>query len=106
MISLNTQVFLSLNTSDLANSQTEISTIDFSTHPQWNHQTGWKNVLNNFRLIIQPTLLLWLVFPWLDVLPNSSLPNLRDRRDLAIARICFAFGDTIYIQTIIAIGFN
>ena len=30
----------------------------FSSHPQWNHQSGWKNVLNNFRLIIQPIILL------------------------------------------------
>ena len=73
MISLNTQSFLSLSTSDRADSETKTSIIDFSAHPQWNHPTGWKNVLNNFRLIIQPTLLLWLVFPWLDVIPNSSL---------------------------------
>ncbi len=39
----------------------------------WNHQNGWKNVLNNLRLVIQPTLLLWLISPWLDVFPNSSL---------------------------------
>jgi hypothetical protein len=38
-----------------------------------NHQIGWNNVLNNFRLIIQPILLLWLIFPWLEVFPNSSL---------------------------------
>ncbi len=41
--------------------------------PQWNHQTGWKNILNNFRLIIQPTLLFWLIFPWLEIFPNSFL---------------------------------
>ena len=73
MISLNTQVFLSLNTSDSQDSQSATSTIDFSVHPQWNHQTAWKNVLNNFRLIIQPTLLFWLIVPWLEVFPNSSL---------------------------------
>ena len=73
MISLNTQVFLSLNTSDSQDFEAETSTIDFFTHPQWNHQIGWKNVLNNFRLIIQPLLLLWLIFPWLEVFPNSSL---------------------------------
>ena len=73
MITLNTQVFLSLNISDSQDSQSATSTIDFSVHPQWNHQTAWKNVLNNFRLIIQPTLLLWLIFPWLEVFPNSSL---------------------------------
>ncbi len=73
MISLNTQAFLALNSPNLTNSEGAQKTIDFSSHPQWNHQTGWKNVLNNFRLIIQPTLLLWLVFPWLEIFPNSSL---------------------------------
>jgi SRSO17 transposase len=73
MISLNTQVFLSLNTSDSENCEVKISTIDLTTHPQWNDRTGWKNVLNNIRLIIQPTLLLWLICPWLEVLPNSYL---------------------------------
>lgn len=73
MISLNTQVFLSLNISDSQNCEAQISTIDFTTHPQWNHQTGWKNVLNNIHLIIQPTLLLWLICPWLEVFPNSYL---------------------------------
>ena len=33
MISLNTQVFLSLNTSDSQDFETETSTIDFTTHP-------------------------------------------------------------------------
>jgi hypothetical protein len=31
---------------------------------------GWKNALNNLRLIIQPTILLWLISPWLDIFPN------------------------------------
>jgi hypothetical protein len=56
MISLNTQIFLSLNTFNSQNCERQISTIDFTNHPQWNHQTGWKNVLNNIRLIIQSTL--------------------------------------------------
>jgi hypothetical protein len=73
MISLNTQAFLALNSSKLANSPSSEATINWASHPQWNHQTGWKNVLNNFRLIIQPTLLLWLIFPWLEIFPDSSL---------------------------------
>ncbi len=63
MISLNTQVFLSLNPSKIDNSQASNTNLDLASHPQWNHQTGWKNVLNNVRLIIQPSLLLWLIFP-------------------------------------------
>ncbi len=73
MISLNPQTFLALNSSDLADTESNKTTIDFAFHPQWNYQTGWKNILNNFRLIIQPTLLLWLVSPWLEIFPNSSL---------------------------------
>ena len=73
MISLNTQAFLSLNSFKLINHQESKTEFDLAYHPQWNHQTGWKNVLNNVRLIIQPTLLLWLIFPWLEVFPNSSL---------------------------------
>jgi hypothetical protein len=80
MISLNTQSFLSLNSSEVTEKSTQIN-INFASHPQWNHQSGWKNILNNFRLIIyakryplgQPSLLLWLIFPWLELFPNSSL---------------------------------
>lgn len=72
MISLNTESFLALNSSELADKNSK-TTINFTSHPQWNHQIGWKNVLNNLRLIIQPSLLLWLIFPWLELFPNSSL---------------------------------
>jgi SRSO17 transposase len=73
MVSLNTQPFLSLQISDQAKKETVNSQNSHHIHPQWNHQNGWKNVLNNLRLIIQPTLLLWLLSPWLDIFPNSSL---------------------------------
>ena len=73
MISLNTQVFLSLNSSSIINSEASITNLDLASHPEWNHQIGWKNVLNNVRLIIQPSLILWLIFPWLEIFPNSSL---------------------------------
>ena len=79
MISLNTQVFLSLNTSDSQYCEAKISTIDFTSHPQWNHQIGWKNVLNNFRLIIQPTLVRMGRQGDGENLPiqNPKLPHLR-----------------------------
>jgi hypothetical protein len=73
MISLNTQAFLLLNLSNTTNYDNHHPTIDWTSHPQWNHQTGWKNVLNNFRLIIQPSLLLWLIFPTVEIFPSSSL---------------------------------
>ena len=45
----------------------------FLAHQQWNHDSGWKNTLNNLRLIVQPLLLFWLVDPWLNIFPNSDL---------------------------------
>jgi hypothetical protein len=49
------------------------NSVDFSIHQQWDCGRGWKNTLNNLRLILQPTLVLWLIFPWLEVFPNSQL---------------------------------
>ena len=77
MISLNSPPLLSLNQSrqietEVKNSRC-ISCVDFSHHKQWNHESGWKNTLNNLRLIVQPLLLLWLIYPWLDIFPNSNL---------------------------------
>lgn len=46
---------------------------NFSRHQQWDSQGGWKSTLNNLRLIIQPTILLGLIFPWLDIFPNRYL---------------------------------
>jgi SRSO17 transposase len=73
MISLNSPAFLSLNRPRSTEAEIKNTTNDFSIHQQWNHKVGWKNVLNNLRLIIQPTLLLWLISPWLDIFPNHHL---------------------------------
>ncbi|AOW98801.1 IS701 family transposase [Moorena producens PAL-8-15-08-1] len=74
MISLNSPAFLSLNKStEVANKVKDADDIQVSNHQQWNHKGGWKNVLNNFRLLIQPIMMLWIIFPWLDILPNSKL---------------------------------
>jgi SRSO17 transposase len=54
----------------------------FSRHQQWNSQRGWKSTLNNLRLIIQPTILLGLIFPWLEIFPNRYL--LRGFHDLIL----------------------
>jgi hypothetical protein len=40
---------------------------------QWSNKRGWKTTLNNLRLIIQPTILFWMIIPWLEVFPNRSL---------------------------------
>lgn len=73
MISLNTQAFISLNSECVPLSNVSKINTDLTFHPQWNFPTGWKNVLNNVRLLIQPSFLLWLIFPWLEVFPNPYL---------------------------------
>lgn len=74
MISLTSPAFLALHQSHQSETEVQKSHwADFSNHQQWNHDSGWKNVLNNFRLIVQPLLLFWLIYPWLDIFPNSHL---------------------------------
>jgi SRSO17 transposase len=74
MISLNSPAFLALHESKRIKLELQKSnSVDFSNHQQWNHESGWKNVLNNLRLIAQPLLLFWLIYPWIDIFPNSDL---------------------------------
>ncbi len=73
LVSLNSQPFLSLNKPQASKFEKKNNTVDFSTHQQWDYGSGWKNTLNNLRLILQPTLVMWLIFPWLEVFPNSKL---------------------------------
>ena len=74
MISLNSSAFLDLNQSPEIQAETkENSSVHFATHKQWNSENGWKNTLNNLRLIVQPLLLFLSIYPWLDIFPNSNL---------------------------------
>ncbi|MBM0745173.1 IS701 family transposase (plasmid) [Phormidium sp. CLA17] len=45
----------------------------FVQHPWWNNQSGWKNLLNNLRLIIQPLVCFNWLKHWLTVFPIASL---------------------------------
>jgi hypothetical protein len=73
MISLSSEVFRSLSQCNQRDSESQKNTTNFSTHQKWNHKDGWKNVLNNLCLIIQPTIILWLIVPWLDVFSDRYL---------------------------------
>jgi SRSO17 transposase len=46
---------------------------NFSAHPWWDKGTGWKNLLNNLRLVLQPFVLFNLIRPWLKVFPIPAL---------------------------------
>ena len=74
MISLNSPAFLSLKQSgEIPTELKENNSVNFSDHQQWSPDSGWKNILNNLRLIVQPLLLFWSIHPWLDILPNDNL---------------------------------
>jgi SRSO17 transposase len=45
----------------------------FVEHPWWNNQRGWKHLLNNLRLIIQPLICFNWLKRWLQVFPIVSL---------------------------------
>ena len=42
-------------------------------HKLWDHGQGWKHLLNNLRLIIQPTVFSCLLSPWLGVFALPAL---------------------------------
>jgi len=42
-------------------------------HPEWDEGTGWKNWLNNLRLISLPFFCFNLILPWLKVFPIPQL---------------------------------
>jgi hypothetical protein len=52
---------------DAFNSECPLSQQVFTRHPWWDNQRGWKNLLNNLRLVIEP----WIAFnrlkQWLTV---------------------------------------
>ncbi len=45
----------------------------FAEHPLWDENYGWKNILNNLRLIVQPLIFFNLIKPWLKVFPIPQL---------------------------------
>jgi SRSO17 transposase len=48
--------------------------LPLEAHPAWNTETGWKYLLNNLRLLLQPLVCASLLLPWLQLVP---LPHLR-----------------------------
>lgn len=45
----------------------------FQQHGGWDEKKGWKNLLNNLRLILQPFLSFNLIKRWLEVFPIPQL---------------------------------
>jgi hypothetical protein len=71
MVSLHTKALQSMqNSSDEDNGSL---TTEFSIHQWWNQGSGWKNTLNNLRLILQPFVMFNVLQPWLKVFPIPQL---------------------------------
>ena len=66
MVSLHSQQILA------ATSQSKLKS-NLASHTWWDDGKGWKNILNNLRLIIQAFTLFNLIYPWLTVFPISQL---------------------------------
>ena len=47
----------------------------FVSHPWWDNGQGWKNILNNLRLVAQPFILFNLIYPWLTIFPIAQLKS-------------------------------
>jgi len=72
LVSLHAKVFNS--SKNVNNDEVIDSAVDkFSTHDWWDSGQGWKNILNNLRLVIQPWVFFNLIKPWLKVFPISQL---------------------------------
>lgn len=62
--------------------------LQFAHHPDWNPAGGWKQTLNNLRLVIQPYVILNLLQPWLNLFP---IPRLSAGLECLIALMnCFS----------------
>jgi len=70
MISMQAPVFRSVDAQD---SDPDASV--YRRHPWWDSGAGWKNILNNIRLIIQPYIFCCLLTPWLSVF---DIPHLQE----------------------------
>lgn len=53
--------------------QVQAIALKLAQHPAWNQASGWKQALNNLRLVIQPNVILNLLNPWLNLFPIPRL---------------------------------
>jgi SRSO17 transposase len=70
LVSLQSPVFAALGSTQASTPPT----LPLQQHPAWTADTGWKHLLNNLRLLLQPLVCASLLLPWLQLVP---LPHLR-----------------------------
>jgi SRSO17 transposase len=57
---------------DAFNRECPLSHQQFAQHPWWDNQRGWKNILNNLRLVIEPWISFNRLSRWLEIFPIPS----------------------------------
>ena len=72
LVSLHSQVLNNPPNQDI-NSFPDPIVEKFREHQWWDKNQGWKNLLNNLRLVMQPFILFNLIKPWLVGFPISHL---------------------------------
>ena len=60
---------------DPSNDSCPLAHQQFAKHSWWDNQSGWKNLLNNLRLVIQPLICFNWLGRWLEVFPSASLQS-------------------------------
>ncbi len=71
MVSLHAEVLNNLEQG--VNKPIDLLIAKFPEHDWWDKGSGWKNLLNNLRLVIQPFIFFNLLKPWLRVFPIPHL---------------------------------
>lgn len=72
LVSLHAQV-LNNTPAPCVNQPTDPVVNKFTEHDWWDKGQGWKNLLNNLRLVIQPFIFFNLLKPWLRLFPITHL---------------------------------
>ncbi|MBD0345400.1 MAG: IS701 family transposase [Coleofasciculus sp. Co-bin14] len=67
MVSLQSKIFKGADARTQVTSTLDKLEAKFRQHQWWDEGQGWKNILNNLRLIIQPVIFFHLITPWLKV---------------------------------------
>jgi hypothetical protein len=65
-------------------------------HPWWDEGKGWKNLLNNLRLFVQPLCYFNKLKPWLVLLLKPSIIRLFYRLFSQINQFINSIGETIF----------
>jgi SRSO17 transposase len=74
LVSLQSAIFQSASQQASRSQEAAKSPVDrFPEHRWWDHAHGWKNILNNLRLILQPYVCASFLFPWLLLFDIQSL---------------------------------